>query len=102
MGKSPKMSYRPNFKSDKLGLIANKNVVQMHKTPRIGKQGQLLDSLHQMRMKIFDDRKKSGYDLKVKPFVPFLTADEREKIEERYRQTKTNIASPLDPIKNNV
>ena len=52
----------------------------MHKTPRIGKQGQLLDSLHQMRVKIFDDRKKSGYDLKVKPFVPFLSADEREKI----------------------
>ena len=90
------MSYRPNFKTDKLGL-SSRTVVKMHKTPRIGKQGQLLDSLHQMRVKIFDDRKKSGYDLKVKPFVPFLSADEREKIQERYRQTKTNIA-PGDPI----
>ena len=33
-----------------------------------------------MRVKIFDDRQKDDLDLKIKPHMPFLAQDEREKI----------------------
>ena len=52
-------------------------------------QDQVLERIHEMRLRIFEDRTKTTDP--VKPYVPELTEDERERIMERYEAGKEHI-----------
>ena len=41
-----------------------------------------------MRLKIFEERQKTGYDLQVKPHLPTVAMDEKELIMEKFEESK--------------
>jgi hypothetical protein len=55
----------------------------------MGGKNALLNEIHNMRMKVFDDRQPANlFENQVKPYLPLLSMDEREKIMERYHESK--------------
>ena len=58
----------------------------------VGGRSALLNEIHNMRMKIFDDRQPANlFENQVKPYLPLLSMDEREKIMENYNENKNFI-----------
>lgn len=45
----------------------------------------VLNEIHNMRMQIFDDRQPANnFENQIKPYLPLLSTDEKEKILESY------------------
>ena len=62
----------------------------------IGGRSALLNEIHNMRMKIFDDRQPANlFENQVKPYLPLLSMDEREKIMENYQDSKNLMESTI-------
>ena len=49
----------------------------------------ILNEIHNMRMQVFDDRQPANnVNNQIKPYLPLLPSDEKEKILESYQHSK--------------
>jgi hypothetical protein len=64
-------------------------------------QDRILKHIHNMRLKVFEERQRTGYDLQVKPHLPTVAMDEKELILEKFEESKGLIGSKFADIKIN-